>query len=190
MLAQRLFKLPALAGDDRYLYLKDYVQNQAREPRFRFAEKPDRTSCDRSGAHSLWAFGISAHSWFLDDPAWARHTFDRCSGRAQVAPPSPGAAWPMAQDSLSIACGAIGILKWQEAGLVLHDNGACGSWRPRPDSNRSTRICSPLRSHSATRPWAAYSPSARKRQLGGVGQMQHAICSTAWLSLSLTTAGS
>ena len=26
------------------------------------------------------------------------------------------------------------------------------SWRPRPESNRSTRICNPLRNHSATRP--------------------------------------
>ena len=25
-------------------------------------------------------------------------------------------------------------------------------WRPRPESNRGTRICSPLRNHSATRP--------------------------------------
>ncbi len=25
-------------------------------------------------------------------------------------------------------------------------------WRPRPESNRSRRICNPLRSHSATRP--------------------------------------
>ncbi len=25
-------------------------------------------------------------------------------------------------------------------------------WRPRPESNRDTRICSPLRNHSATRP--------------------------------------
>src|SRR6185436_11424167 len=29
--------------------------------------------------------------------------------------------------------------------------GKCG-WRPRPESNRGARICSPLRSHSATRP--------------------------------------
>lgn len=28
-------------------------------------------------------------------------------------------------------------------------------WRPRPESNRGTRICSPLRNHSATRPWPA-----------------------------------
>jgi hypothetical protein len=25
-------------------------------------------------------------------------------------------------------------------------------WRPRPESNRRTRICSPLHNHSATRP--------------------------------------
>ena len=120
MPAQRLFKFPALAGDACYLYLKAYVQNQAWEPTFRPAEKPDRTSCDRSGAHSLWAFGLSAHSWFLDDSARARRAFNRYSGRAQVAPPSPGAAWPMAQDSLSISCGTIGILEWQEAGVALH----------------------------------------------------------------------
>ena len=27
-----------------------------------------------------------------------------------------------------------------------------GRWRPRPESNRDARICSPLRNHSATRP--------------------------------------
>jgi hypothetical protein len=27
-----------------------------------------------------------------------------------------------------------------------------GRWRPRPESNRGARICSPLRNHSATRP--------------------------------------
>jgi hypothetical protein len=31
-------------------------------------------------------------------------------------------------------------------------------WRPRPESNRGARICSPLRNHSATRPHAGYSP--------------------------------
>jgi hypothetical protein len=29
-------------------------------------------------------------------------------------------------------------------------------WRPRPESNRGARICSPLRNHSATRPSGAY----------------------------------
>ncbi len=28
----------------------------------------------------------------------------------------------------------------------------CRAWRPRPESNRDGRICSPLRNHSATRP--------------------------------------
>ena len=28
-----------------------------------------------------------------------------------------------------------------------------GKWRPRPESNRGARICSPLRNHSATRPF-------------------------------------
>ena len=31
-------------------------------------------------------------------------------------------------------------------------------WRPRPESNRGARICSPLRSHSATRPCRGRSP--------------------------------
>jgi hypothetical protein len=35
------------------------------------------------------------------------------------------------------------------ADLVKRCNGG---WRPRPESNRDGRICSPLRSHSATRP--------------------------------------
>ena len=30
--------------------------------------------------------------------------------------------------------------------------GQYGEWRPRPESNRGARICSPLRNHSATRP--------------------------------------
>ena len=30
--------------------------------------------------------------------------------------------------------------------------GRMNSWRPRPESNRGARICSPLRDHSATRP--------------------------------------
>ncbi len=34
-------------------------------------------------------------------------------------------------------------------------------WRPRPESNRGARICSPLRNHSATR------PSGRRRVRGG-----------------------
>jgi hypothetical protein len=29
-------------------------------------------------------------------------------------------------------------------------------WRPRPESNRRTRICSPLHHHSATRPETTY----------------------------------
>lgn len=37
----------------------------------------------------------------------------------------------------------------REDGLMVEN------WRPRPESNRGTRICSPLRNHSATRPWAA-----------------------------------
>ena len=35
-------------------------------------------------------------------------------------------------------------------GRQLHPMGCV--WRPRPESNRGARICSPLRSHSATRP--------------------------------------
>lgn len=31
-------------------------------------------------------------------------------------------------------------------------------WRPRPESNRGARICSPLRNHSATRPRSAAAP--------------------------------
>jgi hypothetical protein len=30
------------------------------------------------------------------------------------------------------------------------------AWRPRPESNRRTRICSPLHDHSATRPETTY----------------------------------
>jgi hypothetical protein len=32
------------------------------------------------------------------------------------------------------------------------DRYGTGRWRPRPESNRGARICSPLRNHSATRP--------------------------------------
>ena len=35
-------------------------------------------------------------------------------------------------------------------------------WRPRPESNRGARICSPLRSHSATRPTMKPSSIARR----------------------------
>lgn len=35
-----------------------------------------------------------------------------------------------------------------------------GNWRPRPESNRDRRICSPLRNHSATRPRYADRPNA------------------------------
>ena len=38
-------------------------------------------------------------------------------------------------------------------------------WRPRPELNRGTRICSPLRHHSATWP--------RHRYIGRVGGRQH-----------------
>lgn len=33
--------------------------------------------------------------------------------------------------------------------------GGLENWRPRPESNRGARICSPLRNHSATRPRAS-----------------------------------
>ncbi len=36
-------------------------------------------------------------------------------------------------------------------------------WRPRPESNRGARICSPLRSHSATRPLITTAGSAAGR---------------------------
>lgn len=44
---------------------------------------------------------------------------------------------------------ALGSFQEQE----LACQGAAG-WRPRPESNRGARICSPLRNHSATRPRA------------------------------------
>src|SRR5690606_39727209 len=34
-------------------------------------------------------------------------------------------------------------------------------WRPRPESNRGARICSPLRNHSATRPCAVIEHAVR-----------------------------
>lgn len=40
-----------------------------------------------------------------------------------------------------------------------HDRRHCpGSWRPRRESNPRTRICSPLRNHSATRPSGRAAP--------------------------------
>ncbi|CAA7620266.1 hypothetical protein MTBSS4_280009 [Magnetospirillum sp. SS-4] len=38
-----------------------------------------------------------------------------------------------------------------------------GRWRPRPELNRRTRICSPLHSHSATRPDRPIRPGADVR---------------------------
>lgn len=40
-------------------------------------------------------------------------------------------------------------------------------WRPRPESNRGARICSPLRSHSATRPRRSVTRGRLHRQGGG-----------------------
>ena len=34
------------------------------------------------------------------------------------------------------------------------------NWRPRPESNRGARICSPLRNHSATRPHVPVAPGS------------------------------
>ena len=36
-------------------------------------------------------------------------------------------------------------------------------WRPRPESNRRTRICNPLHGHSATRPFSAYGFGFQKK---------------------------
>jgi hypothetical protein len=46
-------------------------------------------------------------------------------------------------------------------------------WRPRPELNRGTRICSPLRHHSATWP--------RHRYIGRVAGRQHAAAGRACL---------
>ena len=46
-------------------------------------------------------------------------------------------------------------------------------WRPRPELNRGTRICSPLRHHSATWP--------RHRYIGRVAGRQHAAAARACL---------
>ncbi len=44
-------------------------------------------------------------------------------------------------------------------------------WRPRPESNRGARICSPLRNHSATRP----SGPVRNRRSGGPDPIRCAV---------------
>lgn len=36
--------------------------------------------------------------------------------------------------------------------MIRHSGDACVNWRPRRESNPRTRICSPLRNHSATWP--------------------------------------
>ena len=46
--------------------------------------------------------------------------------------------------------------------------GCVGKWRPRPESNRDRRICSPLRNHSATRPRYAGRPNALRMKSGPV----------------------
>ena len=38
------------------------------------------------------------------------------------------------------------------AGAITKPSNLCKAWRPRPELNRGTRICSPLRNHSATWP--------------------------------------
>jgi hypothetical protein len=40
-----------------------------------------------------------------------------------------------------------------------------GEWRPRPESNRRARICSPLRNHSATWPSEDAAPACAGRAL-------------------------
>ena len=47
------------------------------------------------------------------------------------------------------------------------------NWRPRPESNRGARICSPLRSHSATRPYQV-APAVLGQSEGGVPLRQAA----------------
>jgi hypothetical protein len=42
----------------------------------------------------------------------------------------------------------------------------CEDWRPRPELNRGTRICSPLRHHSATWPRHGYIGRVAARQHG------------------------
>ena len=49
-------------------------------------------------------------------------------------------------------------------------------WRPRPESNRGARICSPLRSHSATRPCQSGRPPRRGAIASFAAPPQGVIC--------------
>ena len=49
----------------------------------------------------------------------------------------------------ALAGGGKALRLWNAAPRQIH---VTAEWRPRPESNRGARICSPLRNHSATRP--------------------------------------
>src|SRR5918998_4306107 len=57
-----------------------------------------------------------------------------------------------------------------------------GMWRPRPESNRGARICSPLRHHSATRPspWRYQTEAPITRSRGAPRQERAGVTSFAW----------
>ncbi len=52
-------------------------------------------------------------------------------------------------------------------------------WRPRPESNRGARICSPLRNHSATRPRCGSAPARGRYSKGRpAAAMEHGAKTT------------
>src|SRR5690242_3804980 len=64
-----------------------------------------------------------------------------------------------------VRSGIIGCAATEHDGLELET--AVNGWRPRPELNRGTRICSPLRHHSATWPLASLYRTRRQRTTQG-----------------------
>ena len=79
---------------------------------------------------------------------WPLTIFSRCAD--SVACPEPSKPFEFAPP----------VAAWRRAGGAPKE----WKWRPRPESNRGARICSPLRSHSATRPCRGRSPLAAARR--------------------------
>ena len=73
--------------------------------------------------------------------------------------------------------------------VSVHANCQEKVWRPRPDSNRGTRICSPLRNHSATGPRSRLmvSPRRKHRRISALMQ-QGKIASLRRIAYSLASA--
>src|SRR5688572_8089881 len=100
----------------------------------------------RHGANRIRAAGILAGRRLLDDPGRHRHPVGGFVASAQIPPQCHSEVRLLAASALAISGAAFWL--WRAARWKAY----LSCWRPRPESNRGTRICSPLRNHSATRP--------------------------------------